>query len=107
MANDYVLSDNNIERIENLLKGKGRSLYPSLSNRDLLPAKEAFAKIQDLPLHSYIVFGSNAGGMTSYGFYKSTSNKIYIIEAFCNELTTYYDSYDELWIIVNNLNCLN
>ena len=91
MTEHRILSDANIELSEKyIFDNKCNKGYPVLSICDEANAVIGYSEIKELPPTSYVYFGSNAYGMTSYGFYKTRDNKIYIIEAFCNNITTYY-----------------
>lgn len=86
------LSNENIELAEEFIKtNKCNTLSPCLSISDVANAIIEYSNIINLPPTSYIYIGSNSYGMTSYGFYKTRNNNIYIIEAFINNINTYYD----------------
>lgn len=86
------LSSSNIELAEKfIVENTIKSTPSALSNNDIEYGKECFGEIQTLEPTSYMLFGSNAYGYTSYGFYKAKNNNIYVIEAFCNDIVSYYD----------------
>lgn len=39
---------------------------------------------------TYLHFANSAYGMTSYGFYKTRDGRIFLVNAFCGEITAYY-----------------
>jgi hypothetical protein len=85
------LSDSNIELVENFISCNSvKSYTPGLSVSDVSNGQTCYQQILSSPPTSYMQFGSNSFGMTSYGLYKTRSNKIYVIEAFCNNITCYY-----------------
>jgi hypothetical protein len=87
-----VLSERNIELAEKfILENSVKIIGASLSICDIENGKICFEQIKNMPPTSYTLFGSNAYGMTSYGFYKAKNEQIYIIEAFCNNINAYYD----------------
>lgn len=87
-----MLSEENIKLVENFINNNNcDNLYPNLSFNDVENAKLCYQEIKNLPITSYILFGSNAFGMTSYGFYKTKDDKIYIIEAYINKISKYYN----------------
>ncbi len=86
------LSDSNIELAENFISCNPVKTHGlGLSISDMEYGIECYKKILSLLPTTYILFGSNAYGMTSYGLYKSRSNQIYVIEAFCNNIVGYYN----------------
>jgi hypothetical protein len=48
---------------------------------------------------TYLQFADNSYGMISYGFYKTKKEEIYIISAYCNKLTNYYN-VDDNWYML-------
>jgi len=100
------LSQHNIDLVENwLLSDKflnqNNHIVPSISYNDYDLAEEYYKEIRqpDIPINSYYLFASNAYGYTSYGFYKASNGKIYIVEAFMNEIKNVY-------IPSSNIDCL-
>jgi hypothetical protein len=90
MTNLNKLSDANIERAENFINNnQPREGCPSISICDAENAKELFNDFKNEPITSYSLFGSNAYGMSSYGFYKTKDERVFILEAFINNLTGY------------------
>lgn len=86
------LSESNIELVECFIKNnEHNTICPYLSYNDIEGAQYFYDQIKQMPVTSYTLFASNANGYTSYGFYKSKENKIYIIEAFINNILSYYD----------------
>ena len=87
-----TLSEENIKITEDFIVNNAcKPDYPNLCFSDLYNAQEAYNEIIKLDPTSYVYFGSNAFGMTSYGFYKTLKNDIYIIQAYCNVIECYYD----------------
>ena len=62
---------------------------------------------EDVPLNTYLQFASNAMGMRSYGYYKANNGKIYIIEAFMNEITDIYVPSNKIECLTKTLNNKN
>lgn len=52
--------------------------------------REKWILIQDDEINSYHQFASNGYGMQSFGFYKANNGKIYIIDAFMNDIRKIY-----------------
>ena len=77
-----ILSDRRME--------KDTANVPAISYRDYEAAEYGWKIITNSESNHYIQFGSNAGGMQSYGFYKATDGKIYIIQAWVNAITKVY-----------------
>jgi len=87
------LSENNIELVECFIKNNKHNItFPCLSYNDIEGAQYFYNQIKEMPVTSYTLFASNACGYTSYGFYKSKENKIYIIEAYVNNIISYYNT---------------
>lgn len=72
----------------------------SLSIYDFDNALKFYEKIKVKPSGSYIFFCYNQDKYTSYAFYKATNKKIYIIEAFRNNIIAYHDA--SMFEISNN-----
>lgn len=72
---------------------------PNISLKYYENAEIEWNIIKNADINSYSQFASNACGLISYGFYKATNSKIYIIEAFLNEITYVY-------IASKNIDCL-
>lgn len=86
------LSDKNIELVEKfIVENSCKKGYPNLSINDTAYAVICYQDILNALPTDYILFGSNAFGMTSYGFYKTKDDKIYIIEAYINKISKYYN----------------
>ena len=93
------LSQSEIDTTENFIVTYSPCKYmPMLSEWDRESAISEFTKISDpeTPHTSYLIFGSDGGGFTSYGYYKTRDSKIYIITAFMNNITN-YNHVDETW----------
>lgn len=85
------LSESNIELAENFIScNKLKTNRPALSIADIEFGIECYQKILSSSPTSYMLFGSNAFGMTSYGLYKTRSGQVYVIEAFCNSIVGYH-----------------
>lgn len=87
------------------LMPKDTDNLPAISCRDYEDAKSAWNIINNSDKNYYLQFGYNAGGMTSYGFYKANNGKIYIIEAWINNITKVYipsNKWDFLENIIDN-----
>jgi hypothetical protein len=99
------LSEENINLLEDFIisnKPKSNTYLPAISERDRTSAISDWKTITD-PLTSrttYLQFASNGSGMSSYAFYKSRNGCIYLISAFCNELTCYYENIPSNWYIL-------
>jgi hypothetical protein len=82
------LNTNQIEELENFIIGEEtngyRSRSPCISPKDIKTQYEYFIEITNAPIHSYYIFGCS--GMTSYSYYKSKNNKIYIISSYMNDI---------------------
>ena len=98
------LSEQNITMVENFIASNKptNSIRPSESDR--YSAIEQWKKISDpnTPNTFYSQFGSNAFGMTSYGFYKSKTGELYVITAFINNVTSYF-KVDNTWDFLQDL----
>ena len=92
---DRQLCEKNIKLVESFIQSHepSKSDYPAISYRDQDNAIEYFNEIskEETPITSYYLFASNSMGMTSYGYYKSKEGKIFIIEAFMQEVVGYYN----------------
>ena len=88
-----TLSHENIEIVENFINTHSAGKLPHLSECDRPAAISEYKKITDQTTiaTSYYKFGSDANGYTSYGYYKSKDDKIYIISAFMGNVTAYYN----------------
>jgi hypothetical protein len=85
------LSDSNIELIENFISSNQLATNTlGISISDFAYGQICYQKMLSSPTTSYIQFSSNTFDMTSYGLYKTIYNEIYVIEAFCNNITCYY-----------------
>ena len=99
------LSEENIEYLEEFIKlHNPLPETPCPSDSDMAKAKRMWDKISncETPITSYYQFGSNSFGMISYGFYKSRSNKIYMIVAYINEVQSCHPVDSNWWFL--NLN---
>ena len=67
---------------EQFIKNASITRSPNLSIRDYQSAIDKYKDMQNAELETYIIFGTDAGGLTTYGYYKSTQNIIYIIEKY-------------------------
>ncbi len=86
------LSESNIELAENFIScNQLKTNIPALSICDVEFGIECYQQILSSSPTSYIQFGSNAYGMSSYGLYKTRSNQVYVIEAFCNNIIGYFN----------------
>lgn len=105
-----LLSQENIELIENFIatnEQHSSDFLPAISEKYREYAIESWNYINDIQTSptSYIQFAEGAYGMSSYGFYKSKNERVFLINAFCNQPISYYDvpptwniliPYDEL-----------
>jgi hypothetical protein len=99
------LSESNIELIENFIVSKqptNSELLPAISECYREDAVKDWKSINDpeTPNTSYFQFASDAFGMSSYGFYKSKCGQVFLINAFCNKLVSYYNVPDDWYIII-------
>ena len=76
--------------LSNKLMPKDTDKLPAISYRDYEDAESAWNIIKNNEKNYYLQFASNGAGMCSYGFYKANNGKIYIIEAWVNEITKVY-----------------
>jgi len=51
----------------------------AISSRDLRNGKKIYNEMKNDPLPNYKIFGSNGGGYTCFGLYKSKEQNMYII----------------------------
>ena len=72
------------------LMSKDTDNVPAISFRDYEDAENGWNFIKNSEKNYYIQFASNGFGMSSYGFYKANNGKIYIIEAWVNQITRVY-----------------
>lgn len=87
-----ALSEKNIELAEKfILENSAKTIGAALSICDIEYGKMCIKDIKNMPPTSYVLFGSNAFGYSSYGFYKAKNEQIYVIEAFCNDIVAHYD----------------
>jgi hypothetical protein len=96
------LSEENIEMIEDFISYNPPSLYlpnPSISDQENAINDWKQINEPDVPVTSYLQFGSDGYGMTSYGFYKSRSEKIYLVVAFMNNISSYHNVTSEWYFI--------
>jgi len=97
------LSESYIQITENFIRNnEPRSGYPAISYANLEVAAEYWEKINNLPVESYLQFGEASLGMVSYGYYKAHNEQIYIINAFCNEINSYYNVTQEFIKLLKN-----
>ena len=82
IAEEYIVS-NNTSTEYNFI-----SHQISLNDYECL--REKWILIQDDKINSYHQFASNGYGMQSFGFYKANNGKIYIIDAFMNDIRKIY-----------------
>lgn len=67
----------------------------SISGRDLRYGKKMYNEMKNYPFPNYEIFGSNGGGYTCFGLYKSKDQKIYVIEVDVQEPNNYVLIEDE------------
>jgi len=87
------LSESNINILEEFINlNKPNEMLPAISECYREQAIQDWKIINDdnTPNTTYLQFASAAYGMVSYGFYKTKSGCIYMITAYCNEITAYY-----------------
>jgi hypothetical protein len=99
------LSEENIEIVEEFIRNNKPANYVlQISEWDREQAVSDWITINDseTPTSTYLQFGSDGGGMTSYGYYKAKNNDIYIINAFLNTISCYY-KVDSSWYVLNNI----
>jgi hypothetical protein len=68
-----------------------------ISCRDLRDGKKMYNKMRNDPFPNYEIFGSNGGGYTCFGLYKSKDQKMYVIVVDIQTPTDY--------VIIENENC--
>lgn len=93
MAENAILSDKLID--------ENNELTPCISLQYYDDVEEGWNWInqENISITSYILFASNAYGYTSYGFYKAKSGKIYIIQAYLNDIL-------RVFVPSKNIDCL-
>jgi hypothetical protein len=89
------LSQSNIELLENFIASNepnSSDFLPAISEHYREDAIKDWETINDpeTPVTSYLQFASASLGMTSYGFYKTRDGRIFLINAFCSQITAYY-----------------
>ena len=72
------------------LMAKDTNNLPAISYRDYEDAESGWNIIKNSEKNYYIQFASDGAGMCSYGFYKANNGKIYIIQAWVNNITKVY-----------------
>ncbi len=90
------LSQSNIELLENFIATNqpySSDLLPAISECYRNDAINDWKTINEpeTPVTTYLQFASAALGMTSYGFYKTKDQRIFLVSAWCNELNSYYE----------------
>lgn len=87
------LSETNINILEHYIQvNQPSEILPAISECYREQAIEDWKTINDpetLPT-TYLQFADSAYGMTSYGFYKTKEGLIFLVTAFCGELSAYY-----------------
>lgn len=76
-------------------------LKPCISYKDYDSVEDGWNWInqEDVLVTSYTLVASNAYGYTSYGFYKAKSGKIYMIQAYLNDI-------QHIFVPSKNIDCL-
>ena len=82
---------------EQFIKDKPITRSPYLSIRDYKSAIDKYKYIQNAELETHIQFGTDAGGLTTYEYYKSIQNTIHIIERYVGRLVSHSIVEDD-WI---------
>lgn len=84
---------------------------PQISYRDYEDAENGWNIIKNSEKNHYIQFASNGFGYQSFGFYKANNGKIYIIQAYMNNITKVYipsEKWDCLKNVINDQDsCIN
>lgn len=96
------LSENNIIILEQFIQeNKVNEILPAISEYYREQAIEDWKTINDpnTPPTTYLQFADSAYGMVSYGFYKTKSGSIYMITAYCNEISAHF-SVSPSWNIL-------
>jgi hypothetical protein len=70
---------------------------PAISNSQLSSTVTLYEQMLQSENYSICQFGSNAGGFTSYHYYKK-NDKIYLIECYIQEIQRYY-VVNEKWLL--------
>ena len=89
------LSKSNVELLENFIASNqacSSDFLPAISEYYREDAIKDWETINDpeTPVTSYLQFAYAALGMTSYGFYKTRDGRIFLINAFCSQISAYY-----------------
>jgi len=87
------LSETNINILEDFIQHNNpHEILPAISECYREQAIQDWKTINNpetLPT-TYLQFADSAYGMTSYGFYKTREGLIFLVTAFCGELSAYY-----------------
>ena len=70
---------------------------PCLSVRDYQSAIDRYKDIQNANPETHIHFGTDAGGLTTYEYYKSTQNTIHIITRYVGRFISHITA-ETKWI---------
>lgn len=74
---------------EQFIKENPITRLPYLSICDYQSAIDKYEDIQNAELETYILFGTDEGGLTTYEYYKSTQNTIHIINRYVGRLESH------------------
>jgi len=92
------LSEQQIDELETFVmnpeKGNG---HFAISNCDLRTGKQYFSKLKKNEKPTYMIFGSDGCGYTTYGMYKSRADKYYVIYVSIQTLKHFAEIKDESW----------
>ena len=76
---------------------ESKDFGPAISNSQLSSTVTLYEQMLQSENGSICQFGSNAGGCTSYHYYKK-NDKIYLIECYIQEIQRYY-VVNEKWLL--------
>ena len=74
---------------EQFIKENPITRLPYLSICDYQSAIDKYKDIQHAELETYIQFGTDEGGLTTYEYYKSKQNTIYIMTRYIGQLESH------------------
>jgi hypothetical protein len=98
-----MLNQTNINIVESIIMDAPETKFitnsdnkcPSISYRYYPDARFIYNEIKTAPINSYELFASNGMGYQSYGFYKASNEKMYIIEASMESVSYIYEIGDK------------
>jgi hypothetical protein len=92
-----ILDENKINLLELFIHNNLPVLLPLISYSDIKNAKKYYNLINLDEPTSYYIFASS--GYTTYGYYKSKNNIIYVITIYFQDINAYSD-FDSSWYLL-------